>query len=109
MMVYCSILLGFILGALIMWLSPAILLAEEPWDARGASFVLYLAALFFAGFIGAKLSKKYFYMVAVGVYLGQVVFLMAFIGGGPLFLVGMVYIAIYSLSALFGAYLSYRL
>ena len=106
MKAYASVFIGFILGALIMWLSPVILLTEEPWDAEGGGFIFYLLALFVSGFVGAKFNQKHFYMVAVGVYLGQVVFHMIFIGGGPLFFIGLVFIAIYSFSALFGSYLS---
>ncbi|WP_457665226.1 hypothetical protein [Thiolapillus sp.] len=106
MKVYANVFIGFIFGVLIMWLSPVVLLTEEPWDAEGGGFMIYLTALFASGFVGAKFNQKYFYMVAVGVYLGQIVFHMLFIGGGPLFFIGLVFIAIYSFSALFGSYLS---
>jgi len=106
MKIHVNTLIGFLFGVLIMWISPVILLTDEPWDAEGGRFFIYLMALFVAGFIGVKYCQKYFYMVAVGIYFGQAIFQLAFIGGGALSSVGLVFMAVYNIFALLGSYLA---
>lgn len=95
---------GLALGAAIWLLSASITGRPEPWDAPG---VYYPAALLAAGAIGGALVPGHWGEVAVGVFTGQALVLMARVmtepGNGSLWLLGLLFLALYSLLALLGA------
>lgn len=91
--------IGAILGALIWFLSPVLTGHAEPWD--GGAY--YWVALFFAGLIGYAVYPRSILMTIIGIYIGQLLALLI-VGMGPLFLVGTVLLAVYSLVALSGAW-----
>ena len=94
-------------GAVI-WLASSYITGEqEPWDAHS---LVYPLSLFVAGFIGAALIPRRFWLAAVAVWAGQTVgflwrvFTSADAGGlWPLGLV--IALPLYSLLSLFGAFL----
>ena len=93
-------------GAVI-WLASSYITGEqEPWDAHS---LVYPLSLFVAGFIGAALIPRRFWLAAVAVWAGQTigflwcVFTSADAGGlWPLGLV--IALPLYSLLSLFGAF-----
>ena len=94
-------------GAVIWLASSYITGKQEPWDAHS---LVYPLSLFVAGFIGAALIPRRFWLAAVAVWAGQTVgflwrvFTSADAGGlWPLGLV--IALPLYSLLSLFGAFL----
>ena len=96
-------------GALIWVASSYITGKQEPWDAHS---LVYPLSLFVAGFIGAALIPRRFWLAAVAVWAGQTVgflwrvFTSSDAGGlWPLGLV--IALPLYSLLSLFGASLGW--
>ncbi len=96
-------------GAVIWLASSYITGKQEPWDAHS---LVYPLSLFVAGFIGAALIPRRFWLAAVAVWAGQTigflwcVFTSADAGGlWPLGLV--IALPLYSLLSLFGAFLGW--
>jgi hypothetical protein len=88
------------LSALIWALSIPITGKSEPWDAEPP--VYYVIALAIAGALSGVVVPKYPWAHYVGAILGQGAYELAFLKLGPLFVVGLVFLAIYSL-IFFGA------
>jgi hypothetical protein len=98
--------IGLALGVGIWVLSASITGRAEPWDDGG---MYYPAALVAAGLVGGFLVPAHWGEVAVGVYAGQALVLLARVlsdtSGGGLWLLGLVVLALYSLIALASALL----
>jgi hypothetical protein len=98
--------IGLALGAAIWVLSGIITGREEPWDAQGA---YYVGALLGSGTVGGFFVPGHWAEVAVGIFSGQAMVLMARVlaepGSGGLWPLGILVIALYSLLALLGAVL----
>ena len=98
--------IGLALGAAIWVLSATITDRPEPWDASG---LYYPVALLIAGLLGGLLVPGHWGEVAVGVYAGQALVLLARVlsdpGSGGLWPLGLMMLALYSLIALAGALL----
>ena len=96
--------IGVALGAGIWILSASVTGHSEPWDAPG---MYYPAALLAAGVIGGSLVPAHWAEVAIGVFTGQAVVLLARVladpGGGGRWPLGVVLLGVYSLLALLGA------
>jgi hypothetical protein len=96
--------IGLALGALIWLLSASITGRQEPWDSPG---MYYAAALLGAGVIGGFLVPGHWAEVAVGVFTGQAVVLLARVlaepASGGLWPLGILLLGLYSLLALLGA------
>jgi len=95
-----SLLTSFVLGALVWALSPALSGHAEPWDAEG---VYYPASLLLTGLLSGFIRPQYFWVHYLGVILGQLAFMLLFVPGGPLIIVGIALLAVYSLITLAGA------
>jgi hypothetical protein len=96
--------IGLALGAAIWVLSASITGHQEPWDSPG---IYYSAALLCAGVIGGFLVPGHWAEVAVGVFTGQAVVLLARVlaepARGGLWPLGILLLGLYSLLALVGA------
>ncbi len=96
--------IGLVLGAGIWVLSAAVTGYREPWDSPG---MYYAAALLGAGVIGGFLVPGHWAEVAVGVFTGQAVVMLARVlaepGSGGLWPLGVLFLGVYSLLALVGA------
>ena len=102
--------IGLVLGAGIWVLSASITGRQEPWDSPG---MYYAAALLGAGLIGGFLVPAHWAEVAVGVFIGQAVVLLARVladpADGGLWPLGVLLLGLYSLLSLLGAALGSRL
>jgi hypothetical protein len=96
--------IGLTLGAAIWVLSASITGHQEPWDSPG---IYYSAALLSAGVIGGFLVPGHWAEVAIGVFTGQAVVLLARVlaepASGGLWPLGVLFLGLYSLLALVGA------
>ena len=96
-----SLIIGVILGLLIWTLSPIFAGELEPWDTqKNAKY--YPIALFFCGFIACIPYPRRYLSATVGVFIGQMFFLL-FFRFGPLILIGTMIVALYNFIVLFGA------
>jgi hypothetical protein len=102
--------IGLLLGAGIWVLSASITGHQEPWDSPG---MYYPAALLAAGVIGGFLVPGHWAEVAIGVFAGQAVVLLARVlaepASGGLWPLGILFLGLYSLLVLVGAGLGSRL
>jgi len=101
-----SLGIGLALGAAIWALSPAITGAAEPWDADQPYL---LVSLLLAGIVGQFAYPGNIWAMVGGLFAGQLFFMVTFLGVGPLILVGVGVLVVYSIAALFGAYVGLRL
>jgi hypothetical protein len=101
-----AIVIAGLISAVIWALSLSIAGHEEPWDA---SSYYYVAALIFGGFLSGLLVPQPLWAHFVGSLIGQLVWLLLFIKGGPLFVVGIGFLLMYSLLFLCGASLGSRI
>ncbi len=96
--------IGLALGAGIWVLSASITGHREPWDSPG---IYYAAALLGSGVIGGFLVPGHWAEVAVGVFAGQAVVLLARVLADPtsggLWPLGLLFLGLYSLVSLLGA------
>jgi len=96
--------IGLALGAGIWILSASITGHREPWDSPG---LYYAAGLLGAGVIGGFLVPGHWAEVAVGVFTGQAVVLLARVladpASGGLWPLGILFLGLYSLLTLVGA------
>jgi hypothetical protein len=96
--------IGLVLGAGIWILSASITGHQEPWGSPG---MYYATALLGAGMIGGLLVPGHWAEVAVGVFTGQAVVLLARVlaepASGGLWPLGILFLGLYSLLALVGA------
>lgn len=96
--------IGLALGAGIWVLSASITGHQEPWDSSG---MYYAAALLGAGVIGGFLVPGHWAEVAVGIFTGQAVVLLARVlaepASGGLWPLGILFLGLYSFVALAGA------
>mgnify|MGYP001563853319 CR=1 FL=1 len=93
------------LGLLIWTLSPMLAGHREPWDAQGP---YYMVSLFIAGLVPALIEPKRFWVWPIGVYLGQVLFIIgaSFLlpyAGANLAAAGIVIMVFYMVPTVIGA------
>ena len=102
--------IGLVLGAGIWVLSASITGRQEPWDSPG---MYYAGALLGAGLVGGFLVPAHWAEVAVGVFIGQALVLLARVladpANGGLWPLGVLLLGFYSLLSLLGAALGSRL
>jgi hypothetical protein len=82
------------LSALIWALSIPLTGKAEPWDAELPYYFVALAA---AGIISGLVVPKHLWAHYVGAVVGQVAYELAFLKLGPLFVLGLLFLAVYSL------------
>jgi hypothetical protein len=96
--------IGLVLGAGIWVLAAPVTGYQEPWDSPG---MYYAATLLGAGVIGGFLVPGHWAEVAVGVFTGQAVVMLARVlaepASGGLWPLGVLFLGVYSLLALLGA------
>jgi hypothetical protein len=94
-----NLLISFFLGALIVPIFHAIT-ADQPF---GAYSIYYLSALLVTGFALGVFLPSMFWIHYFGIVLGQIAYAYIFLPSGPLWLIGIVFTVMYSLTALLGA------
>lgn len=90
---------SFIAGMFIWALSPEIARHTEPWDSET---LYYPLALLLAGLISGYLWPRKFRMHYLGIVSGQLAYMLIFISLDPLMIVGVGFLAVYSLLSLAG-------
>ena len=98
--------LSAVLGFVIWVLSRPITGKVEPWDANSPYYYFALAVAGFASGWAISAEKKAHYLGAV---LGQVLYGLIFLPGSGLFILGALFLFLYSLLYLAGAALALRL
>jgi len=96
------LIVASVASAAIWALSPLLTGRQEPWDAEG---LYYVIALIVAGLISGATAPKHLNSHYFGSILGQVIYGLLFIPIGGLFPLGLIFLAIYSVLFLGGAYL----
>ena len=98
-----------ILASLVWALSPLLTGHKEPWDASNHYYPL---ALFIAGLVAGLLGSRRKSAYYLGAIVGQLLYALIFLRTGPLLLVGVGFMAIYSVAfyaaALLADYLRQR-
>ena len=91
-------LAGGLAGGFLIWfLSPIITGQQEAWDAGNG---YYLCSLCACGIIFSLYSPRYFWAVAIGVFVGQLVYILLILEHGYLHPLGMLFCFFDSLIAL---------
>lgn len=101
-----ALLIASLAGVLIWALSPWASGQAEPWDGDG---LYYSGALFTAGVLSGFIVPRPLWAQYLGVIVGQVLYLLLFLPIGPLLAVGLVFLLLWSLLFLAGAYAGARL
>lgn len=92
-------LLGALAGAAIWAASPYIGGSQEAWDAKN---FYYFAALGFGGFGCTLVFPKHLLATLVGMYLGQLGYMLLFLPRGPLMVLGAIFLVGYTALAVAG-------
>lgn len=100
-----SLLLAALAGAAIWGLSPMVTGHVEPWDAGGLYYTLALAL---GGGLCGSVTPKPLWPIYVGCVAGQILYLLGWLPTGPLLPVGLVFVLLWSLVFLVGAYVGSR-
>ena len=95
-----SLLLGAIAGFAVWATSVPITGQAEPWDA---SVYYFPGALVFSGFLVGLIVPRPLWGHYVGGLLGQVIFMAVFLRWGPLALLGLVLLTVYTLFLVAGS------
>lgn len=105
-----SLIIPFLVAALagaVVWaLAPMATGHAEPWDAGG---LYYPAALLLAGLLAGFVIPGPLWMLYVGGVAGQFLYMILFLPAGPLIVVGVAFLLLWSLLLLGGAYAGSRL
>ena len=89
-------------GAVIWALSPALTGKAEPWDSETRYFVTALSS---AGLALGLVQPKRAFQHWLGVILGQLAWEIVALGAGPLFVVGLLLLPLWSLPTMLGSLL----
>ncbi|MGG6242809.1 hypothetical protein ACQ4N7_29760 [Nodosilinea sp. AN01ver1] len=97
-----NFLFSFVGGAMIWALSPSLSGQVEPWDAEG---FYYSVALLIVGLTVGFARPKHVWSHYAGIMLGQLTYMLFIpvLPGSSLILVGVAFLAVYSIIALAGA------
>jgi len=97
-------LIAALAGASIWALSPWITGQAEPWDAG----LYYSGALLAAGLLSGAAVPKPLWALYLGGIVGQALYLLLFVPPSPLMAVGLMFLLVWSLLLLVGAYAGAR-
>ncbi len=97
-------LIAALAGAAIWALSPLLTGQAEPWDAG----LYYSGALLAAGLFSGVAVPKPLWAHYLGGLVGQALYLLLFLPPSPLMVVGLVFLLVWSLLLLVGAYAGAR-
>jgi hypothetical protein len=100
-----NLLYSALVGAAIWALSPSLTGHREPWDS---DTLYYFASLLIAGVLLGIFRPRRIWTHTVGIFLGQLLYVLAFLSVGPLIVVGVLFLAGYSLLCMVGAALGSR-
>ncbi|MGE6688450.1 hypothetical protein ACQKFE_10755 [Stutzerimonas stutzeri] len=100
-----SLLLAALAGAAIWGLSPLVTGHVEPWDAGGLYYTLALAL---GGGLCGSVTPKPLWPLYIGCVAGQILYLLGWLPTGPLLPVGLMFVLLWSLVFLVGAYVGSR-
>ena len=96
-------LLATVSGATIWAMSPKVTGVTEPWDAQSA---YYFVALFASGLLVGALVPRHSWLAWVGVVVGQLIYMLAFLPKGPLLPLGLIFLFAYGILTFVGAWVS---
>lgn len=96
-----DVLLAAIAGAAIWVLSPTLAGHAEPWDAES---VYYPLSLLVIGVVLGGFRPRRPWAHYLGVFAGQLIFMLLFLPLGALVIVGVVFLALYSLITFAGSF-----
>ncbi|MEQ8426893.1 MAG: hypothetical protein RIC91_03580 [Gammaproteobacteria bacterium] len=96
-----GVLVGFVLWSCYVFIFES----GEPWDARPLSYVVTLLV---AGCLITMLFPDEYLTAPLGLYLGQILFILIFLPS-PFLMVGALSLIPYSLFSMLGAYLVFRM
>ncbi len=85
-----------IAGAATWWLSPFVTGHLEPWDGPG---LFYISALVVGGAAAGAVTNKPLIPVVLGFAVGQTLYMVLAVPGGPLLVIGLLFIGFFSLIA----------
>jgi len=103
--IFINLVLSAAAGALIWALSPELAGKKEPWDSDSP---YYFASLLVAGAVLGMIGPRYIWAHAAGIVLGQLVYMLVFLPVGPLIVLGVFFLAGYSLLCVGGAAIGSR-
>lgn len=98
--IFLNLVLSALAGAAIWALAPLLTGQQEPWDSDG---VYYPVSLFAAGIVLGMIGPRVIWAHAIGIVLGQFLYMLIFLPLGPLMILGVVFLIGYSLFTLGGA------
>ncbi|MFG0329195.1 MAG: hypothetical protein ACF8PN_04780 [Phycisphaerales bacterium] len=98
--------LSLVAGVVIWAASPMVTGEVEPWDSAS---VYYPGALFAAGFLCGWVAPASLFFTFLGIYLGQFGYLLIALPDGPLWIVGVFVLLMYTSIAFAGALLTWLL
>ena len=102
-----ALIVSAILGATIWGASPFLVGEAEPWDAEpGLRFFYYPTALLLAGFVSGLAARRRAGTAYWGLIIGQLAFMFAFLPMGPLMILGLGYLAVYTSLSILGVWLA---
>lgn len=96
-----NIAIAIVLGAFIWSISPYYTGQAEPWDAESS---YYAVALFVTGLLLGIFRPMRLWSHPVGIVLGQLLYQLVFLSIGPLLLIGIMFLLVFSLFSLAGAF-----
>lgn len=101
-----NISLAIFAGALIWAASPFITNQLEPWDSESRYYAVSLITI---GFSLGLARPKQIWSHPIGIVVGQLIYILAFLPIGPLFAVGALSLVFYSFLTFAGAFLGVKI
>jgi len=98
-----NVLISSFIGALIWFASPYLSGELEPWDSET---FYYIGSLFTGGIIFGIYNSEKIWAYTIGIFLGQLIYILLFLPLGPLILIGSLYLAGSSIICCLGALVS---
>ena len=93
------VIVAALAGAAIWALSPVLTSRTEPWDG---SWTYYLVALLSSSAGASLISPRQWLLSGLGLFLGQLGFMLVMLEAGPLIIIGVVALAVYTSVGMLG-------